>query len=276
MKMKYKSVGNLLLFSCCLLISFSCEKKKTTTQDQSPITTELTSGFPSDLKKINGYFYAASRTNFNNFNTSYGVNLYATFGDAARSLLSGFNHYTDSEQNNFFINKDRGNVNVGTISFNGRSFANPGGASYSQYYNLNSANYSSQWVTEGNGSFKPINLVVQRGFPAIVQPSSTNSFSVSLSNDFIVNFQSFISNYDSVSVKISSDGSSSFYAIQKTVSSNTSFIKFTSGELSSKLSTTTYGNLIISAYNYSNKTIEDKVYVFELASKLDMQIYISP
>jgi hypothetical protein len=62
---------------------------------------------------------------------------------------------------------------------------------------------------------------------------------------------------------------------QRTVRAGATSITFTKEQLYN-VPSTTYGFVCFYAYNYSNKIIADKVYVFELANKMEITANIVP
>lgn len=269
-------LGLVLIFSLTFFIS--CNKNKTTTTpaDPEPITTDMANGLPDNPKKINGYAFAQTLVNLNSGNTNGFVYLFAMFGDPTRNLIANYDHFSNNQRSVNSTN-DRGNVSVGDLSFNGLMLNNFGSVVYQQTSNFASSLNYANWHSDGNLSFKPLNLSVARGFPAIKQPSAsaTSSYSIGISKDLTITFSDFISNYDSVCVTMNDYSSgSNGYKIRKTVSSVSNSITFSQTELS-VLNTTPYGNINFVAYNYSNKTIEDKIYVFELSNRLNMTLVIS-
>jgi len=264
------------VFSCNIVFLASCNKNKATTlpADPEPVTTDIANGLPDNPKKINGYAFAENVITYNNGSPNPYVYLMALFGDPARNLIANYDHFTNS-QRPISVSNDRENVSVGTLSFNGVPLYNGGSVIYQQNSTMSNVIYNSaNWLSDGNLSFKPINTAIPRGFPIINHSTMLpTTYSISLSKDFSIDFSNFISNYDSVSVSLSSS-SFSQYQIKKTLSSASNSITFSKTELS-VLYTTTYGNITFAAFNYSNKIIEDKIYVFELSNRINMTLVIS-
>jgi len=265
-----------LVLICNLAFFISCNKNKAITPpaDPEPVTTDITNGLPDDPRKINGYFYAGNAVNIYSGNNSIGVYEYAVFGDPSRNLMANYNHLTNTSR--FSGNQnDVGNVSDGDLFFNGMMIGSAGNTNYMQSNSYGgSSNSSAHWVSSGNLSFKPIDLTVPRGFPTIIQPAYT-TYSLNRGADLTINFSNFISNYDSICVALSDYGSTGAqYKIRKAISSGVNSITISQTELS-VLSTTSYGNITFAAFNYSNKIIEDKIYVFELSNRINMTLVIS-
>jgi hypothetical protein len=171
-----------------------------------------------------------------------------------------------------------GNVSVGNVNMCGYNLNKSNTSSNSLQYTYNNSfsndfSYSSAIYTDGNGSFKPINFSIPRGFPKVAAPTGT--LTVSKSAGLTLDISPYISNYDSVIVRFGTTGSTSTFGNpRKGISNNTSTVSFSSQELSS-LYTGTYQYLSFMAYNYSNKMIDDKMYVFELSNKLTFYITIT-
>ena len=249
---------------------FSCNKKNDASiKEEAPQNISLNNGLGSTPQKINGYMYASFRKSVYNYGSSYSsLRIFAFFGDPERGLLRNLDHITDNTT--FGDNTTQPNVSVGQISFAGFSMGNKNTTSYS-YSSTQVFDYtgiSCGWTTEGNGSFKALNTLVSRGFPKITTDMKGDT--TSKSADYIVKFSNFISNYDSVIVKINSGSSS----LIKRVGSTSGSVTFKAEELSSQYYSST--TLSIMAFNYSNMTVEGKSYLLELSNKLDLQLIITP
>ena len=262
------------LFAFIFLIS--CKKDKTlTVVDPPPVTTEIANGLPANPKKINGYLYASCVSSIysgsgNTYSSQY---RFAAFGDPARNLISGYNHYSNITSFNT-PTTDMANVSVGDLNFNGVLINSGGSTSYQSSTYTNSPDYTAHWVSEGNLSFKPLDLLVSRGFPVISILFGATSYALNLNNDFKFDLNNVaISNYDSVAIGVS-DYTTNGYKIKKMVSGLSNSVTFTQSELR-VLSSTNNGNIIFYAFNYSTKIIEDKVYVFELLTRVNVQLIIS-
>lgn len=261
------------------LLVLACDKKKTSTSTPSAVTTELADGLPDNFRAINGYFCGDARTNYSGSYTTASLTFYAAFADPARNLMANFNPITDQIlfNNN---NGNAGNVSVGSVFISGMQV--PSSSFFTNefhYFNNNSGtqqnfNYSPQISMQGNGTFKPMNLSVKRGYPKISLASST-SYSLSLSQNFVVDVGPIASNYDSLTVSLGYSGANG--NLRKTIASgNTTTITFTSAELSNAgLYPGNNYTINFMGFNYSNITVEDKVYVFELINKGSFYLYIT-
>jgi hypothetical protein len=259
------------LFLIPILIVFlsSCEKKKTIAETPPTITTNLASGLLENPSSINGYVYASQTNNSSSSNYSY---YYAVFGDPARNLMINYNHFNDQIGNSGFNNADRGNVQVGSnitiagYNITAQVIQSSGSFGEVHYFNFisNSFNTNASIRTDGNGSFKPLNFTISRGYPKILTSSSTQ-FTANVKQNYNLDISNLISNFDSLIVRISSNGSP-YINVMKNVVAGAKTITFSSQELSG-VSQGSYLNLYFQAFNYSNITIEDKRYIFELANK---------
>lgn len=251
----------------------SCKKEKPApVPDEPTITTEMAAGLPPNHTAINGYLYCSF--SLLQYSTFYQQFFYSAFSDPTRNLMAGYNHV----QENFSFNNSSksGNIDVGEVEFNGSTILNRNIFSNSVTYNLNSGsnpvfNPSASWRIEGNGAFKAFNLPVTRGFPLISQTYSPTSISKSAGYEFTVS--PVVSNFDSLVISIG-DGNTSLPKVRKGVLAGATSVSFTPADLS-PLYISTYGTFHIYAYNYSNKTIENKVYVFELSHKMVKYVAIT-
>lgn len=270
--MKPKQFKEFGLFVCFAIFLIACDKPKAKIPAEEPtVTTEMANGFPDNKEKIHGYFYAAN-TLFSTLNRSR--YLYAVFGDPARDLMQNFNHVANTTRNGGQQNS--GNVNVGAVSFNDYQINPSGLAAYYSNNSVSVLDVSTKWRTDGNGSFKPVDLNVPRGFPTV---NVTGSYSLSLSKEFKVDVSGIFGNYDSLAVIVSRVSSyfSPYNSVSKTISaSDPSLVTFKPAEMATALTNTGYGSIIFSGFNYSHKTAEDHVYVFELSTQTALTLTISP
>jgi hypothetical protein len=276
-------LSSVVLLASVLLLS-SCKKDKTEptpTPEQpavvAPATTDMANGMPSNKKTLNGYLYAGYEVDYNGLVSTNIFNSFAVFADPARDLAANYDHQKDKITNGGSANV--GNVTVGDVSFSGNTlFHSASNTSTDISRLITSANfdYGTRWTTQGTTNFKALDLLVTRGFPLIANQSSVDI--VSISQGFTVNLTNFISNSDSVTVRVSNFASKNgFSGIQKTVASSASAsIVFTSAELSSVLAANQPGYIFYRAFNYSNKTVENKVYLFELSNKLERKLTVNP
>ncbi|MCE3259227.1 MAG: hypothetical protein K0S12_868, partial [Bacteroidetes bacterium] len=250
---------------------FSACKKESPAKAETPapVSTSLADGMGSTTT-VSGYLYSSLNTSFSWSGNSF---FYAAFGDPARKLLGTYDHYNDftifGGSNNF------GNIDVGQVTF-----AN----SYTLFKNLfnPSVNYTgntnlftpttNNWSIEGNGTFKPFNINISRGYPSLANTFTLSP--VSRTNAYTIDLTALASNYDSVIVEISNNGSSSFGNPRRRLG-NAGTVTFNTSELSN-LYTSSSGQIKICVFNYSNITIEDKRYIFELAKKNTQNIVINP
>ncbi len=266
----------------CLAVLFAaCHKnKRKANPDPGPQDTELAKGLPENPRAIHGYFFAGI-SNYNYDLTNYKVTLYAAFHDPAASLTKTYDHVN----NNLSFSELFGNVAVGSVQFSNAmnlSVNGFGGSQVSYLYNTpfqqDVSNIVPAWLTAGNGSFKPLNISLTRGFPVITPTivPSTASYSVSLVNDFVVTADNFISNYDSLIVTIIPTSSSN-QTIKKKVSAPGTSVTFTKNELAGLPSGSWSTNIIyFQACNYSHITINGKLYLFELSNKYQNYVYVNP
>lgn len=269
------SSHSLIYFSILLFVLTGCDKKTEEVEEPQPLTTEIANGLPSNKEKISGYLYVSATTNSIYLQSiQHYFNAYAVFGDPQRNLMTYINHYFEGTK---FVNaQDRANINVGQVSVSGKGLSFQGFNSSEVVYtgtDFQNTPFTANvnWVNQGNKTFKPMNQDVPRNLPALNPPF--NTYTISTSEDFNVDFTSYIFNADSVSIGFSAQSSTSFL-IRKSVPYSKGIITFTKQEIQN-LSSWFNLTMNIQAFNYSNRTVEDKIYVFELSRKVQIQGYIT-
>jgi hypothetical protein len=265
------------LFALSLAVVFiACKKTKTSTPaTPAPLNTDLSNGFTSKPESINGYFYASYSTYNSNY---FALDGYCVFRDPASDLMKNYDHVTGSQN---FSADNLGNIQVNQVTFNGQLFSenNNGNSSINYYYDnssgLTSFNYSAAWHTGGNGTYKALDVTIAKGFPKInTTNASGNLITYTLTTgNFNLDFSTMISNYDSLIIVLGSIGSQSTIVKRLSASAATS-VAFTQAEISSVSSYYSIP-LTFMAFNYSNQTVNNKVYVFELANKFSTNVYTS-
>lgn len=244
-----------------------CKKKKPETPaEPEPVNSGMISGLPANYKSLNGYFYAG-------YNKPYAGNytyhaFYAAFSDPTRNLLGNFNHFDDYAVGH---PSKTGNIDVGEVFFNSSTANKNNSSSSITYFTYTSTqsfpNFNAQWQIEGNGSFKPLNEQVPGGFPEVNINPTVSSISLSAGYSFTV--AGNISNYDSLLVEIYRDNSA---RVRKIVSPEQQVVSFSPADLS-VFNTSSTAYVFFYAYNYSHKTINNKLFVFELSNKKYYSIY---
>ncbi|MES2679260.1 MAG: hypothetical protein V4635_05215 [Bacteroidota bacterium] len=263
---------SIIIALCAGLVFFSCKKSETKPPAEPElVTTELRNGFPDNANLINGYFFASVKKYHSNPG-NVDTRTYCVLNDPAKNLLGTYEHFND----NILFNGGAGNVAVGNVSFNDVSLktSNFGNAmSYSQAGNYASTPGSAVWKTDGNGSFKALNLTISRGFPVLVNTytNTFQSYTVSISNGYQVELGNNVSNYDSLVVALTFSGK----MVKKRLTAGAASVFFSSSELS--IFTNYYSGLLtIYAYNYSTKMVENINYLFELSNKLQVNTQVVP
>lgn len=270
---KYPAMRFTLITLAVSAILVSCDKKDPPKpKAPEPVNTDMTPGMGNNSRNIHGYFYASYRQSPSP-NEGY-LTGFAVFGDPARHLMGLYDHYNDNERFSS-SSTSRGNISVGMTSFAGRNLSENNNPGFNLSYRLHSFqtiygfDYSCNWHTEGNGSFKPVDLSVDRGFPRIARTTDTPTMYINKSADFILDLKGLVSNYDSVYVRIPSFNG----FLEKRISATSSIIVFSQASLAQIFNGTT---MTIMAYNYSHKIINSKEYIFELAEKQDILLLIDP
>jgi hypothetical protein len=270
--MKKLDLKNQLIFLGIVLCAFSCKKETPKVEEPEPVNTQMTRGLPANPKKINGYLYAGFTTYINSYSVPDNrLTMFASFGDPARALTSNYNHYTESNQ--FLGGNNQSNVSVGNIYFNNFTIISNGSTFYN--YTTNYAvnfNFEARWATSGKGSFLAQDEVIPSKFPVVNISAVSTKTVINKNDDFVLNLNSFASNYDSVCVVINTN-MYDYSQIKKVVPAGVSSIVFSKSELTALYpgSNTT---ITYAAFNYSNKTINDKVFIYELANRANITTYV--
>lgn len=256
------------------VLFFSCKKKSDgkSTVDPPKVNKPLASGYPDDNRAINGYFYASLKAFSNSY---FALNCYVIVNDPAGDLINTYDHFSDF--NIFGSSAAQGNISLGSIYFGSTQLLAQNGGNRITYRLNGSQSFTNSavpvsWKTDGNGTFSAVNTTVPRGFPGVVNsPSSSSTYTLSKSNGLVLDVADIASNFDSLIVAISVSSST----VKRKVTAGASTIVFSSNELSG-FSANYTGYMYVYAYNYSNMTVEDKVYLFELSTKLQKNVVIYP
>jgi hypothetical protein len=264
---------NLCIGACLALLVVSCKKKddKVATPPE-PVNTELQPGLPEKSRSVNGYLFAIRQKNNTYSYNTLTVKLYAAFNDPATNVIASYDHVSTDQA--FFSGGQAGNIIVGTVQF-GSTGMQPSNFGNRAFYSTSTIKNDSDpvetfWAINGNKSFRPFIQDITRGFP---QPGNTMNVSpilISLGQGYTFDPSAAgISNYDSLIVKINSSSN-----VTKRVGRGTA-VAFTSNDLS-RFYAGGYATMLIAAFNYSHKTIEDKLYVFEMASSSLRSVNFTP
>jgi hypothetical protein len=241
-------------------------------EKHTPLTTDLAAGMPPDPKRINGYLYMCQKV-FRNGSSYYSqLIMTAGFGDPSRNLMAGYNYVTDQP----VIVTDpehRRNVSVGRVTCNSAVMGNANNINYTYIQQLDTLLFreNADWGIEGNGSFVPFKLRLPRATPEVI--SSSHDFSLQISAGYTLDVSDLLINFDSAGVLFSYPNS--FPPVYKSIVNPGTVVTFSPGELS-YLINRTFCNVTVMGFNYCHKTIEDKIYVFESAAKLERFMTIKP
>src|SRR5687767_1931623 len=130
------AIPGTILFYSIILLSFSCQKKDPPKAKAEPVNTPVQNGLPEEKRAVHAYLYASFKKDF-----SYTrLDAYAAFADPARDLMSQYDKVDDFE---FFSNKPRANVSVGTVRMNGLVLQ-PQSSFNALVYKLNNSNTSAE------------------------------------------------------------------------------------------------------------------------------------
>jgi hypothetical protein len=256
---------NLCISACLVLLVYSCKKKDDKAETPSePVNTELQPGLPEKSKSLSGYLFAIRQKTNTYINSTLTLKLYAAFNDPAANLIASYDHLNTNRV--FSVSGQAGNIIVGPVQF-GSTGMQPSNLGTIAFYNTTTMKTDSDpvetfWATNGNKTFKPFIQDVSRGFPQLGNTMNAALISISLGQGYTLDpLAAGISNYDSLMVRINGN---SFASKTKRVGRGTAVV-FTTNDLAGFYSGQNT-NMLIAAFNYSHKTIEDKLHVFELAS----------
>lgn len=270
---KFNRLNKFFLLTTVAIFGFSCQKKALE-EKAAPINKPLTDGLPNEFKSINGYFNSMYTFPYQNAGI-YGLTYqgYAGFCDPKKNLLSTFDR---AAGNVLFISSESPKISLGRvfISEDGSFGATVGNSSYRYTYfknNLSSISTQSTYIsTEGNTSFKPISINLERNFPTKL--ATVPIYTISKSLGFQIDANTFASNYDSVIVRLVSSGAQQ---LTKRATGTNPVMVFSPKDLE-KLSINYSANIYVTAVNFSHMIVDDKVYVFELCTRQSSTYFITP
>jgi len=258
----------LKLCLCFSLIFIACKKTEVGEQEETKFTSQMVNGLPADKKNINGYLYAEYLKYKRQNNNNTALYLFSAFSEPSNNLLKSYNHYAS----NFFnlSNPFSGNIDVGELNFNNyyklqeQVLQSNFSYAYASYVNPDTM---AVWNSEGNKTFAPLNVMVGRGFPAM----EIDSASVALisKSGFTLDLTNKVSNCDSVVVMMV--GWADQILVQKRAVKPMAMV-FTSNDLAYLHPGQSLGYINICAFNYSNKIIDNRIYVFELSKKYTQNV----
>jgi hypothetical protein len=262
-----------LLLIIAASLAWSCKKKDPTpatppaSPGTPPVTTNLESGLPANSTSIDAYLYAGYLTDVS-YASDYNLSMFSAFAGSSRNLFTNYDHRNDKQL--IPGNADlRGNSDVGNVTFSGNAISKSASPTNSAYYTssvLSSTTSLTKWKVDGGNGFVATEVDITRGYPLVMAPPATG---ISVNAGFAFKVSDFISNYDSVNVRLTAYNKAPYgFHVEKTVASSADSIRFTKAELTPAYPSYQYLYLTIKAYNYSHKTISDKKYVFELSNKV--------
>ena len=164
------------------------------------------------------------------------------------------------------------NLNVGEVSFNTYTIAcltNGQFVYYQKDHDIFTSfnvcpNVNSIWKIEGNQNFHGFNLTVPRGFPLFTN-GINNITSISKSAGVTFTLSDLVSNYDSLYFTLQASG---FGSVTKKISTS-NILTFNNTDLAI-MPVSTEGRIYLTAFNASNKTIEDKKFLFVNSAYADI------
>ncbi len=265
-----------LILAVALLAS--CKKEDPTpTPEPTPtpvtpaVTTPLTNGAGTDPRNIDAYLYSSYNRDVS-YMSDFNQSMFTAFATSARNLMVNYDHSID--QPVFTVAESRGNADLGDVTFSGNAIAKSASPTNTRYFTSavrTNTTSAAVWEAPKSGKFPALSINIDRGYPQIKVPTQ---YHISTSQGLELKIADYVSNYDSVSFYLSSSvvGGAGF-SMEKKFGANKDSVIFTSAELSGTYPQ--YQNLYMSirAYNYSNKTISDLKYVFELSNKITNKPY---
>jgi hypothetical protein len=242
------------LFLLSAVVVAGCEKEETSVnQNSTPVNTDLQNGLPQNPQKINGYFYASKEQSGSSSQVYYSSLAYATFRDPAGDLCQVFDHVTKNET----FMQTKGVVFVGDVRA-GDLLLDKSSLSYRTNGNP-SAPIEPFWRTDGNQSFHPLNVRLQKTYPQYKNPNQTLVFSRSSGGEIVLD--DIVQNADSV-ISLVAPFQPNFG--KRVAVRPGAKIIFTPEEVTNMARS--YTTILVFSCNYSHITQNGKVYLFELAT----------
>jgi len=261
-----------LLPVCAVL--FSCSKKEPAKQiENTAINTELKHGLPENYSSIDGLFYYSFTKTYPYTSPSYMQSFYASFNDPVKNLMAGFNPYFDYQMNT----KYTGNVAVGQVLFGNTNLFRTSTGTALYYYTYNYSGIMPpeiSWQTDGNRTFKNIQLVADSACPLISNPTPSIT-TIDKSTGISINLAPFASNYDSLIVLILETGNSWGNSAKKVIS-NGAPVVFTPNDFEYFNSGTNNSMIYYCAYKYYHMVVNNKVLVFSNGYKINHSVTLVP
>lgn len=269
---------------CLILVAslafFSCKKKAPPVVEDDPQpNSEVRPGLPPDPNLINGYFYSGFKINGSSSNTYTSLNCFAAFADPARKLTSNFDPFTDNLTNS--NNKNAANVQVGEITLNDiytlnhSSFSNSAPPFiYNYFTNLFSSTFSQvSWKSEGNGSFRPVNVVLPITYPDLQFPVSLNT--ISRTSTVTINLKQVFPNGADSIIAALIDYGNSYGVVKKYATRADTVIRFVPSDMNI-YGASSSANVQLMGLNYCHQVVNGKVHLFTLCSKYFKNVYLTP
>jgi hypothetical protein len=256
----------ILIFPIMLLLWSGCKKEPLPEPEPHvPVSTEFALGLPEQPRYIHGYFYMCQKIQRLGFNYYPQMVMAAGFGDPSRNLLMNYDHQLDQPVFTSDMSL-RPNVSVGRVFCNGVVMGNSSNTIYNMVIEMDTVLFdeTATWEIDGNKSFVPFKVVLPLKVPKVI--ASAQNFSLQISSGYTLDVSQIITNYDSAAVMLRVNNA--FPPIYKSIRSPDALIELSPNELV-YLKNRTSCNVIVMGFNYCHKTIEDKVYVFESAAKLE-------
>jgi len=255
-----------------VILMANCKKKDDpqTPEPSTPatpaVTTPIANGLPSEATAIDAYLYSGYKRDVS-YMSDFNLSMFSVFGTTSRNLMANHNHQTDEPV--FAVADLRGNVDLGDVTFSGNAINKSASPTNSQYFTSTvktSTTATAVWETPKGGRFNALSISIDRGYPQIKVPTE---YHIRTNNGIAFKISDLVSNYDSVSFYLSSSqlGAGGF-SLEKKYGSNKDSVVFSHNDLAGTYPA--YQNLYLSirAFNYSNKTISNLKYVFELSNKV--------
>jgi hypothetical protein len=270
----FKVLSSLIVMPVILL--YSCRKEKLVPPAEViEMNTEMLSGLPSDLTRVNGYFYVQkshSPYNTANFARSATVHFSVHGGD----LRKGHDRDLDIlEASQFVGDLMVGTLRLDTLRINGWSLTGPRYYYSGVTYSAATVDSNVVWRFTGAGSIPADSFKFKNPFPII--KSLPKSLVVSVDSSFLILIDSVLGNFTDGAIMLTGDHyrGGPYVSVKFPVSSEMRHFYLTAQQVNSLL--TPSGGappnmLRFKGYNYYHKYHRGKLYVFTFASRVDYSI----
>lgn len=263
-----------LLAGIVVLLLLS-ECRKSTVPEEEPAASAdvpLTRGFPPDRTQVDAYLYSSQR---NYLDSLYQIVVYAAFSDKKKNLWMGWNHIMNNYNNS--VSGYLGTVNTGRVTYNNLQLQmnSPGQAPACFYnYTLNGVLFQpeTKWLNDGYIKFKRLDVNLTGNSPKLNTGLLLSQYQIAHGEGITLPNPAYNVNADSCYMVIRgySYGLPVYY--KKLISPTDTLLQVNHRDISRLNSDW----LTISFYchNYFYQVLNDKTYLFELATISERGLYI--